>query len=454
MVLPDRADRERVKCKIAQHPRPLSAVSANHDEMALAALSSRQINPPGISSKGETVQSEPTYEQLQQKIRQLEAQLQRLKEDNKKDEWVQQEFKRLAERSKDGIYRFDLAARRFVFFNKKGIEMFGSKDARLSDITPRSMLLRIHPDDLATVRRAARESLQPGRNGGEAEYRYLNPEDGSYSWNYDRWLVMRDAAGEPQYLEGIVIDDTNRKLAEEALRESRKKLRRLSSYLLKAQERERRRISLELHDELGQALTALKLQIGSIKKKLSADEPSLREDCEHTLKYVDQIIENVRRLSHDLSPSILEDLGLDASLRLLLKEFAKHSNLTVRVDAADVDGFFSSENQVIIYRIFQEALTNIEKHAEAAHIWVTIKHHEGRVTFRIRDDGRGFDVKQPLSKSSDERVLGLTAMDERARMLGGKLSISSQKGKGTEIVVEIPTDAARDQDESLSYSLS
>ena len=398
------------------------------------------------------MQNKPTYEQLQQRIGQLEAQLERLKEDNKKDEWVQQEFKRLAERSKDGIYRFDLATRRFVFFNKKGIEMFGSKDAQLSDITPKSMLLRIHPDDRENVRRVARESLLPGRSGGEVEYRYANP-DGAYSWNYDRWLVMRDASGQPQYLEGIVIDDTKRKLAEEALRESRKKLRRLSSYLLKAQEIERRRISLELHDELGQALTALKLQIGSIKKKLRADELGLREDCEHTLKYVDQIIENVRRLSHDLSPSILEDLGLDASLRLLLKEFAKHSNVTVRMDAADVDGFFSAENQVIIYRIFQEALTNIKKHAEALHIWATIKHHDGRVTFRIRDDGKGFDVKQPLSKSSDERVLGLTAMDERARMLGGKLSISSRKGQGTEIFVQIPTDATRDQDEFLSYSI-
>lgn len=397
--------------------------------------------------------NKPAYEQLQHRIDQLEAQLQRLREDNKKDEWVQQEFKRLAERSKDGIYRFDLATRRFVFFNKKGIEMFGSKDAELSDITPKSMLLRIHPDDRETVRRAARESLLPGRNGGEVEYRYLNPEDGSYSWNYDRWLVMRDASGQPEYFEGIVIDDTRRKLAEEALRESRKKLRLLSSYLLKAQERERRRISLELHDELGQALTALKLQIGSIKKKLRPAELSLRQDCEHSLRYVDQIIENVRRLSHDLSPSILEDLGLDASLRLLLREFAKHSHVTVSMEAADVDGFFSSENQVIIYRIFQEALTNIKKHAEASHIWVAIRQKNGIVTVHIRDDGKGFDVRQPRSRYSNERALGLTAMDERARMLGGTLHISSQKGKGTQITFELPTDMNRDRNEFLSYSV-
>ena len=204
---------------------------------------------------------------------------------------------------------------------------------------------------------------------------------------------MRDSDGQPRYFEGIVIDNTKRKLAEEALKDSRKKLRLLSSHLLQAQEKERRRISMELHDELGQALTVLKLQLGSINKKLPLESVTIRQDIQNTLKYVDLIIDNVRRLSHDLSPSILEDLGLDAALRLLIKEFVKHSNLQISCDVTPIDQLFSKENQIIIYRIFQETFTNIERHSQALRIWISVKHRDGTVTFSIKDDGKGFDVK-------------------------------------------------------------
>jgi PAS domain S-box-containing protein len=385
----------------------------------------------------------PSCNPLEDRIRMLESQLQRLEEDHQKEKWMQQDFKRLAERSKDGIYQFDLAARRYSFGNRAMIEIFESPGATLEDITSKRMRLRIHPEDLEMVRMAARESLQPGRSGGEVEYRYASP-DGSYRWNHDRWIVIRDDAGTPKYLEGIVTDNTKRKMAEEALKESRKQLRLLSSHLLKAQEAERSRISMELHDELGQALMALKLKIGSLKKKIQSDRADMKEDFENTQTYIDQIIENVRRLSHDLSPTILEDLGLDAALRLLLKEFANHSGISVKMDDSIIDQHFSPESQVMIYRIFQEALTNIEKHAEASRLFISIKEKSGRVEFRIEDNGKGFNVQQPRSKSNPERALGLTAMDERTRMLGGKLTIISQVGGGTQIRIEIPNDMQRD----------
>jgi signal transduction histidine kinase len=227
----------------------------------------------------------------------------------------------------------------------------------------------------------------------------------------------------------------------------------LSSHLLKAQEKERRRISLELHDELGQALTVLKLQLGSIKKKLPLDPVTLRADIQNTLKYVDLIIENVRRLSHDLSPSILEDLGLDAALRLLIKEFVNHSNLKISCDIMPIDRLFSKENQIIIYRIFQETFTNIKRHSQALRIWISVQQKNGTVIFTIKDDGVGFDIRQSLSKCGNERALGLTALDERARMLGGSLHIDSEKGRGTQIVIDIPTDEARERNEFLSNSV-
>jgi signal transduction histidine kinase len=229
-----------------------------------------------------------------------------------------------------------------------------------------------------------------------------------------------------------------RKLAEKALRESWKRLQFLSSHLLTAQERERKRISLELHDELGQSLTVLKLQLRSIEKALNKEQRALKEDCKKTLQYINQIIENIRRLSRDLSPSILEDLGLTAALQWLIEDFAKHSAIKVDIDMLVFDNLFSSDAQIIIYRIFQEALTNIVKHAQANTVTVVVKKKDGSVHFQVQDDGKGFDIKQIEARYPTEKSLGLLAMDERARMLGGQLEVYGQKGKGTRIIFTIP----------------
>ena len=243
-----------------------------------------------------------------------------------------------------------------------------------------------------------------------------------------------------------------RKLVEKALRESGKKLHFLSSHLLTAQERERRRISLELHDELGQSLTVLKLQIRSIEKALNNAQGALKEDCEKTLQYVDQIIENVRRLSRDLSPSILEDLGLTAALQWLIEDFAKHSTITVDIDMPDLDNLFSGDAQITIYRIFQEAFTNIGKHAQAKAVSVVLTKEGDCVHFLVQDDGKGFDIKKIEARYPTERSLGLLAMDERAIMLGGQLEVSGQKGKGTRLTFSIPIDTKENGNEPLSNS--
>jgi signal transduction histidine kinase len=229
----------------------------------------------------------------------------------------------------------------------------------------------------------------------------------------------------------------SRKLAEMALKESEKKLRLLSSHLLTVQESQQRRISLELHDELGQALTILKLRLRSVEKRLGEDQAELKKECEGTLNHVDEIIENIRRLCRDLSPSVLEDLGLTAALLWRIEDFEKHFNVKASIEMAEIDDLFPIETQIIIYRIFQEALTNIGKHAQAAHVSVTAKKNGNNVSFLVEDDGKGFDVHQIESKFSREKGMGLTAMNERARMLGGDFEISSQEGKGTRITLSI-----------------
>jgi PAS domain S-box-containing protein len=242
-------------------------------------------------------------------------------------------------------------------------------------------------------------------------------------------------------LEGAVCigrDITEREEAERALRDSERRLRFLYSQLLTAQEKERRRVSLELHDELGQSLMVLNLRLRSIRDGLRKEQEGLREECDTLHVYIKEIAENVRRLSHDLSPSILEDLGLWTALRRLAEVFSEHSGISCQLDIMDAVKTFSKEDEIIVYRIVQECLTNIAKHANANHVTLACRIVEGFVLLDIEDNGRGFDVKEAFLKVPGARGLGLSALYERARMLGGSMEVVSRKGAGTKITFAVP----------------
>ena len=244
--------------------------------------------------------------------------------------------------------------------------------------------------------------------------------------------------GEVSGTVGFGRDITEQKKGEMALQESEKQLRSLSSQLLTAQETERRRISRELHDELGQALTAMKLRLRLIEKGLEKDQITIRQDCEDLLGYIDQAIENTRRLSLDLSPSILEDLGLTAALQWLTNNFIRNNHITVKMDMIEIDQLFSRDAQTMIYRIIQETLTNIGKHAQANNVSIAIRNHNGGISFFVEDDGKGFNVIKTMMRNPSEKGLGLATMDERARILGGSFNLWSQEGKGTRVSLSIP----------------
>jgi signal transduction histidine kinase len=241
----------------------------------------------------------------------------------------------------------------------------------------------------------------------------------------------------------LQIEIMERKKAEEALQESEKRLRHLSSKLLTAQEDERRRISMELHDELGQALSVLKLRLSYIGRKLTEDQGTLREECDNTLQYIDQVIEDVRRLSRDLSPSILVDLGITAALKRLVDGFVKHHNIRVSLDVDNIEPLLPQKNHIILYRIFQEALTNIGKYAQANKVTLIAKQQDGMISFLIEDDGKGFDVREFLLRDGAEKGMGVAAMGERVWMLGGILDLKSQGGKGTQIRFSIPIEGEK-----------
>ena len=229
-----------------------------------------------------------------------------------------------------------------------------------------------------------------------------------------------------------------RKRTEKALRESENELRYLSSQLLTTQERERRRIRRELHDELMQALAVLKLRLRPIEGSLKDDQIPVMLECEHLSQYIDGIIENVRRLTRDLSPSVLEDLGLTASIQWLADNLEKNYKIKTVTDIPPINHLFQQDSQIMIYRIFQEVLTNVGKHAQATRLSVAVKCFDGSVSFSLEDNGKGFDLSQVVAKSASERGLGLVTIDERVRILGGSLDIRSQEGKGTCLSFSIP----------------
>ena len=247
-------------------------------------------------------------------------------------------------------------------------------------------------------------------------------------------LRLLEVEGDTLFQE-IIRDITERKRTEEVLKESEKNLRLLSGQLLRAHESERKRLSRELHDELGHSLLALKLQIELVQDQLLPQQDSLKSELKKILGSVNATIEEVRRLYYALSPGDLEDLGLTASLRCLLEDFAelqKHIKWTINWD--NLDGLFPLSTQTAIYRVVQEALTNIGKHADPKQVSLKITRDKREVDITIEDDGVGFDQ----NKVSEKKTLGLLAMEERVKILGGSFELWSQPNRGTRITFRIP----------------
>ena len=254
-------------------------------------------------------------------------------------------------------------------------------------------------------------------------------------------------SGRPTIL-SIVRDITVRKQSEAKLLESEQQLRKLAAQLLKIQEIERSRISRELHDELGQSMMLLKFQVSAIQKKLT--DPATRKDSSEVLGNIDATIENIRRLAKDLNPPVLENLGLSAAVRFLLEEFGKSSNIAVAADIDEVNDLLAPQMQRHIYRIFQEALTNIGRHAQARQVKAMIKGAEQCISLLIQDDGKGFEVDEVLADHSKTRRFGLATIKERVQLIGGSLDITSELGSGTKITFTVPVGRG-EGDEAISH---
>jgi signal transduction histidine kinase len=212
---------------------------------------------------------------------------------------------------------------------------------------------------------------------------------------------------------------------------AREELHRLSTRLVSAQEEERRKLSRELHDEVGAAMAALLMEMGALDSALPPGDTALHARVQAVRKLAENNVGLVRNLSLLLRPPMLDDLGLVPALKWKAREVARRTGIKIRVDAEEVSEDLPDEHRTCVYRVVQEALHNATRHAGASHVTIQVRQEPGRIRVLISDDGSGFEPRQ-------EKGVGILGMEERVRNLGGKLRIESSPGHGARLTFELP----------------
>jgi two-component system sensor histidine kinase UhpB len=246
---------------------------------------------------------------------------------------------------------------------------------------------------------------------------------------------MRDADGRVRGIVNLSVDVTEKRQAEAALRESREELRRLSAAMYQIQENERRRIAREIHDDLGQRLTALRLDLGLLRGELH-DGRTVEADTRTAamLDLVDETLDTARRVAGELRPAILDDFGFAAAIEHKMMRFARRTNIdtALKIEPQDID--IEPARAMALYRVILEALTNVARHSAATRVEVRVEKLEGRVEAEVRDNGRGITAEE-LSHPS---ALGLIGIRERILAFDGTVLIERLEEGGTRVLVSVP----------------
>lgn len=271
------------------------------------------------------------------------------------------------------------------------------------------------------------------------EYNWVR-HDGTIISVRENARAVRGQNGDILYYEGTVEDITEYKLAEEKLKSSHEQLRALAAALQSAREEERSRIAREIHDNLGQALTGLKMSLSWLHKKLSEKgDEVVRSEIASMSKLIDTTIQTVREISTDLRPGVLDDLGLTAAIEWQAQEFQTRIGIRCRFTTSLENITLDKHHSTAIFRILQEALTNVARHANANRVNISLRENADNLILEVRDNGKGITENEV----SNPRSLGILGMKERALLLGGDVKIIGTLEKGTTVSVQIPVKGQR-----------
>lgn len=240
----------------------------------------------------------------------------------------------------------------------------------------------------------------------------------------------------PVGMRGVVIDITDRKKVEQELKDSRDQFRNLSAHLQSVREEERSYIAREIHDELGQALTALKMDLIWMKKRLTPAQTEVAEKINAMFDLMDKTIQTIRRISTDLRPGLLDDLGLTAALEWYCEDLQNRTGIKCILNLKPAEIEVDQERSIAIFRIFQETLTNVARHAHASAVKINIRIQDHTLEMKIVDNGIGITDAQV----NDPQNLGLVGLRERVYPWNGHIEIKGRPHKGTTVLVSIPLD--------------
>jgi PAS domain S-box-containing protein len=332
------------------------------------------------------------------------------------------------EHAVEGIARLD-GPGRFISVNRAYADFLGYHPDELKGVNWRSI---IHHDDINTMEAAHARMLSEGR--AEAEARAVR-KDGSVFWKHTVMYAARDRQGQAIGHYRFVKDITERKSAEEALQDAAQRLQELSRRVVEVQENERRHLAHELHDEVGQVLSAVSANLHAVRRICDlAAYPRIDE----SIQIVDQVTHQVRNLSLDLRPSMIDDLGLAATIRWFADRQARRTGFAVHLDVALSGNPFAPGVQIACFRVVQEALTNVSRHAQAKNVGIKLREDANEIELVIADDGIGFNQSLVRKRASRGESFGLLGIRERVELLGGRAEIRSEPGHGTTIRALFP----------------
>jgi PAS domain S-box-containing protein len=332
-------------------------------------------------------------------------------------------FRTLAENIRQVFWMSTPGLQRMVYVSPAYEEIWNQPVARLMD-HPLAWTESIHPEDRSHVLHGLEEHA---RGRFEVEYRIIRP-DGSVRWIYDRGFPVHDEAGQLIYMTGIAEDVTERKAAEDM-----KRLRDLAAYLQSAREEERKRIARDIHDELGQLLTGMKLEVSWASKRVVTDPARVRDRLDELSGMIDLTIESLRKITADLRPDAL-DSGLVEAIRWQALDFERRTSTPCRLELPPHEVSFDPERSTALFRILQEALTNVTRHADARSVRVSLREEAAELVLVVEDDGRGIALQELASP----RSFGLLGMQERARLAGGTVKVMGRAGQGTTVTTRLP----------------